>query len=280
MTTLDDKILGEKSHYYCSSSSSEGESDEESDREEGAPVKGAASAPQETEVRQWSGTSSNTGPKGVLKDWQRYKQLETEKRIEQEKIDLAKRLALSCTTSQTENNEDPELLDLMNDDILAEFRKQRMEEMFMKKIDVKFGQLVDLRSGPDFVKAIDDEQPTVTIIVHIYEECVAPCKIMNNCLSSLAADYPHVKFCKLMGSVAGLSHRFKVDGIPALLVYKGGQMVGNFIRVTDDLGDEFYDGDVENFLIEHGMIVDRFCVPSIISKPPEADEEGSDFSLE
>ena len=31
-------------------------------------------------TRDWDGSSANTGPKGVIKDWQRYKQLETEKR--------------------------------------------------------------------------------------------------------------------------------------------------------------------------------------------------------
>ena len=39
-----------------------------------------------------------TGPKGVVEDWRRFKQLEVEKREEQskEKADLAKRLTLTC----------------------------------------------------------------------------------------------------------------------------------------------------------------------------------------
>ena len=39
-----------------------------------------------------------TGPKGVIKDWQRYKQLEAEKRASQslEKMQLAKKLTLTC----------------------------------------------------------------------------------------------------------------------------------------------------------------------------------------
>jgi hypothetical protein len=31
-------------------------------------------------------------------------------------------------------------------------------------------------------------------------------------------------------------------------------MVGNFIRLKDDFGSEFYPGDVENFLIENGIL--------------------------
>lgn len=39
-----------------------------------------------------------TGPKGVIQDWRRYKQLETEKREEHEKerIELAKKLSVQC----------------------------------------------------------------------------------------------------------------------------------------------------------------------------------------
>ena len=73
MATLDDKLLGEKLHYYCSSSEDEGE-----EEEEGTGVRGESSSVAPS--RDWDGSSANTGPKGVIKDWQRYKQLETEKR--------------------------------------------------------------------------------------------------------------------------------------------------------------------------------------------------------
>ena len=39
-------------------------------------------------------------------------------------------------------------------------------------------------------------------------------------------------------------------GLPALLVYKGGQLIGNFVRVSDQLGDDFFAMDVESFLQE------------------------------
>ena len=42
--------------------------------------------------------SQQTGPKGVLKDWRRYRQMETEKRKEKERErrQLAKKLTLTC----------------------------------------------------------------------------------------------------------------------------------------------------------------------------------------
>ena len=82
MATLDDKLLGEKLHYYCSSSEDEGEDSEESGVVGGAGGGGGGggSSSGVATSTEWDGSSANTGPKGVIKDWQRFKQLETEKR--------------------------------------------------------------------------------------------------------------------------------------------------------------------------------------------------------
>lgn len=70
MSTLEDKILGEKLHYYCSSSSEDEENDDsgESDKEYG-DVKYTENAARymASSYSEWDGTSSNTGPKGVIK---------------------------------------------------------------------------------------------------------------------------------------------------------------------------------------------------------------------
>ena len=77
---MDDKLLGEKLHYYCSSSEDEGGSDDEGDKGAGGGGSSQGVA-QQQQGQAWDGASANTGPKGVLKDWQRYKQLETEMRL-------------------------------------------------------------------------------------------------------------------------------------------------------------------------------------------------------
>ena len=55
-------------------------------------------------------------------------------------------------------------------------------------------------------------------------------------------------------STVNLSKHFKKEGIPALLVYKNGQLIGNFIHVTDYLDEDFYSSDVETFLTDRGML--------------------------
>ncbi|PSN42731.1 Phosducin-like protein [Blattella germanica] len=288
MTTLEDKLLGEKAHCYCSSSESEGEKsdDEDSVKEEAkSSVREAESVPPPDPYK-WEGASTNTGPKGVMKDWQRYKQLETEKRAEQEKERQAlfQKLSLTCRSALDEEREkaaelDPEMAELLSDDFLLQYQKQRMEEMMTKLSTLPmFGKVFFLKDGEEFLDAVDKEEKTVTIVVHIYEENVPGCEAMNGSLISLSQDYPQVKFCKMIGSVAGMSKRFKISGVPALLVYKAGQLVGNFVRVSEELGNDFFSEDVESFLLEHGMLPDKTCVPSIIKS--QNNDDDSDLSLE
>ncbi|RLU20481.1 hypothetical protein DMN91_007091, partial [Ooceraea biroi] len=274
MSTLEDKILGEKLHYYCSSSSEDEENDSgESDKEYEDVKYTENNAQYMTSYSEWDGTSSNTGPKGVIKDWQRYKQLETEKRESQEKerLQLIKKLSLTCRSALDEEKEkldetDPDLADLLGDEFLLQYQRQRMKEMLAKAEKLCFGSVIDLESTDQFLEAIDEEDKSVTIVVHIYEDNVPSCEAMNGCLASLAGEYPHVKFCRILGSIAGLSKQFKKFGVPALLVYKKGQVIGNFVHMTDHLGTDFYSSDVEAFLIEHGMLNDKNCVPLIVSK--------------
>lgn len=68
MATLEDKILGEKLEYYCSSSSEDEANDSENSDFENKENACAKEIPTSTSsYDQWEGTSSNTGPKGVIR---------------------------------------------------------------------------------------------------------------------------------------------------------------------------------------------------------------------
>ncbi|KAJ3662362.1 hypothetical protein Zmor_006716 [Zophobas morio] len=272
MATLEDKILGEKLHNYCSSSSSEesdGDSDLDHNKQEQAGSPETSAVP---EINKWEGTSTNTGPKGVIKDWQRYKQLENEKRSEdeREKISLMKKLTLTVQSALDEEREkaaleDPEMAELLSDAFLLKYQKDRLQEMVLQtNHNITFGELYVLKDSEELLNAIDEENKSVTVVVHIYENNVEACHTMNKCLKQLCKIYKNVKFCAILSSRAGMSKRFKADGVPALLIYKGGQLVGNFIRLSDDLGNDFQPEDIQGFLVEHGMLEDKSCTPLLI----------------
>ncbi|KAH8378833.1 hypothetical protein KR009_001694 [Drosophila setifemur] len=272
MATLEDKLLGEKLEYYCSSS--EGE-DNDGDDGDGDSRKGAGkpsgltintdpNAAPPGGFRQQG--STNTGPKGVVKDWQRFKQLEAERRDETERQRLALAKKLSMTTATAAEDEerkrqeelDAEMDELMSEDFLQQFQKQRMAEMLRQTgHHQQFGKVQQLTTHEEFLACVEQENKHTTIIIHIYERNLSACSTLNKCLDSLASDYPSIKFAKICSSVAGMSRDFRTKGLPALLVYKAQALIGNFVRLTDDLSDDFFASDVESFLIEHGILVDR-----------------------
>ncbi|KAH8026591.1 hypothetical protein HPB51_022052 [Rhipicephalus microplus] len=174
MATLEDRILGEKLQYYCSSS----EDEDEQAESDGSPshLPAAEKAPPPPGIKQREGCSVNTGPKGVLKDWQRYRQLQSERREEQERerLQLIKKLSLTCRSElETENKskEEEETPQEEDDDFLREYMRKRMEEM-MAEINArpKFGHLSRLEDGQAFLDAVDREKAGVTVIVHIYAQ--------------------------------------------------------------------------------------------------------------
>jgi len=261
MATLDDKLLGEKLHYYCSSSEDEDE-----------PV--LQPAPENQDPRPRVGDGPNTGPKGVIKDWQRYKQLEAEKRAEAdlEKMALAKKLNLSCRSAREDAEEkareqeiDDEMNELMNDAFMQEYMQKRLEEM-MKTVqpNKKFGEVIELKTDLHFLEAIEKEDKSCTVIILIHEDEVAGCDAMRGCIVCLAKKYPTVKFCQIYSSIAGLSKHFKVSGVPALLVYRSSQLISSFVRLTDQLGEDFFAPDVEDFLHEHGLLPNAEEMPKLI----------------
>ena len=136
MATQDDKLLGEKLHYYCSSSEDEAEDNEPAGQDSVAPVSSDG------------GAAMNTGPKGVIKDWQRYKQLEREERAEQEaeKLALAKRLALTCRTDR----EDQE----------AKNKEQSLDEEFEVRNPCK--NLIFIHIISKFIRSLNDLKTNFT----------------------------------------------------------------------------------------------------------------------
>lgn len=270
MATLEDKLMGEKLEYYCSSD--EGEADDDEGNKKSSGRQGPQGfvdpdvCPPPPSAGYRNQSSTNTGPKGVVEDWQRFKQLQAERREESEKqrIELAKKLTMTTATAREEEERkkqeelDEELAELMSEDFLQQFQKQRMAEMLRQCGHTQqFGKVLNLTSHDEFLACVDNENKHTTIIIHIYDRSVFACSTLNKCLETIASDYLTVKFAKICSSVAGMSRDFRTKGLPALLVYKAQSVIGNFVRVTDDLSDDFYASDVESFLIENGVLVDK-----------------------
>lgn len=89
-----------------------------------------------------------------------------------------------------------------------------------------------------------------------------------------------VKFCAAQGSVLGTSALFRSSALPALLLYRGGDLVGNLVRVSDQLGDDFYATDVEALLQEYGLLPEKHAHTTTHSSIRTGNTNDSDSDLD
>ncbi|XP_055274767.1 phosducin [Moschus berezovskii] len=218
----------------------------------------------------FEGQASHTGPKGVINDWRKFK-LESE---DSDSVAPSKKEILRQMSSpQSRDDKDAkerfsrkmsvqeyELIhkDKEDENCLRKYRRQCMQDMHQKlSFGPRYGFVYELESGEQFLETIEKEQKVTTIVVHIYEDGIKGCDALNSSLTCLAAEYPMVKFCKIKASNTGAGDRFSSDVLPTLLVYKGGELLSNFISVTEQLAEEFFTGDVESFLNEYGLLPEK-----------------------
>lgn len=175
-----------------------------------------------TPLTNWRSTAPQTGPKGVIKDFQRYKQFENEQRESQdaEKLALMKKLSLSCRSYIDEKveqklNAGEDLGDDTddNDPFIKEYIAKRMREMLeryqQREVKKVFGDLAFLNTGEALLSILEDKDlKNILVVTHVYNRKIPECKTMNSCLDKLAKKYQHVKFCCLDASVAGMSYEF------------------------------------------------------------------------
>ncbi|XP_012877237.1 PREDICTED: phosducin [Dipodomys ordii] len=218
----------------------------------------------------FEGQATHTGPKGVIHDWRKFK-LESEDgdSIPPSKKDILRQMSSPQSRDDKDSKErisrkmsiqEYELIhqDKEDENCLRKYRRQCMQDMHQKlSFGPRYGFVYELETGEQFLETIEKEQKITTIIVHIYEDGVKGCDALNSSLSCLASEYPMVKFCKIKASNTGAGERFSSDVLPTLLVYKGGELISNFISVAEQLSEEFFSGDVESFLNEYGLLPER-----------------------
>lgn len=233
MANLEDKILNGPAVGYCSSS------DEEDD--EDAPVIVPEEEIQEDSYGPVPRGIRNTGPKGVIEDWKAFTEEQEKVKIEKEKQIIAAAKFGMLTGKKEMEEEDEEL------EALRQLRLQQLKDCVSAKAKV-----VELTSKEQFLTAIEKCR-NMLLLIHIYENGVVGCETMNEVMCSIAAQFPRVRLARVKSSVLETSARFTTFGLPTLQVYYSDTLVGNFVRICDQLGEDFKPFDLVQFLYSHDI---------------------------
>ncbi|KAL7072119.1 hypothetical protein ACQ4LE_008342 [Meloidogyne hapla] len=233
MANFEEKFLDGPNVGYCSSS------DDEQDllKEEQNSAYNFAKY-QKTE---------RTGPKGVLTDHELFKK---EKFIEQRAKEAA--LLKEATRFTLENppnrfeEEDEEELELKR------IRERRVEQL---KSRAK-GQILKISDRFEFLDLIEQQSPDNYLFILIHLDGNERCEHLNSALLELSGilnNQEKMKFYKIESIVLGTSNKFTKEALPVLQIYKAGQLIGNFICLDKEMGEDYDGQDLLNFLKRNGI---------------------------
>ncbi|KAJ1567297.1 hypothetical protein HK405_006450 [Cladochytrium tenue] len=140
---------------------------------------------------------------------------------------------------------------------LEGYRARRLLELAGLANRPRFGKCEELTSDEALLRAIDDEDTSVVVAVHLYDPRVEACRQVNVFLAGLAPLYPSVRFLRIVAKVADSD--FDPLALPAILVYQGGKLLCPLLRIVDEIDGWARTGrcsleDFEFFLRRNGVL--------------------------
>jgi hypothetical protein len=98
---------------------------------------------------------------------------------------------------------------------------------------LEFGEALDIGGEGWYIQHIEEEDPRVTIVLHIYEPHLHKCVLINRHLDEIAQKWTHVKILKLQSIDSGVS----VDPrqLPIISIYRGGKLAQVLKNFSDEL---------------------------------------------
>jgi hypothetical protein len=160
-------------------------------------------------------------------------------------------VASHATVKQLEElEEDDEFAD---DAFLAKYRQQRISELQEKNRQKVHGEVLEI-SRDQWTREINAASSLSWVFVHLYEEYVKDCVVLNRVLAEIARKHAQVKFVKIRAQTAVPD--WPDGNLPAAYLYKDGamrkQLVGSREIATGP--PPFTSLSVERKLVELGVL--------------------------
>uniref|UniRef100_A0A183BJK5 Phosducin domain-containing protein n=1 Tax=Globodera pallida TaxID=36090 RepID=A0A183BJK5_GLOPA len=234
MAALDEKLLDGPSVGYCSSS------EDEDGGGSAAPCSSAMDGGQNAAGAVSDGTP-RTGPKGVLADYERFQREKSARAVldEAKFLEAANRFSLTQKPTDAAGDGEPE-------DELEHIRNRRVTRLK----NMARGRILEVPSRLEFLSLIENESCHGALLCEQSDQ-------LNDALLELAGRLGSrpatARFYKVQARVLGTSENFVLNALPALQVYRSEQLIGNFIRLSDDLGEDYDGNELHTFLRGHGI---------------------------
>ena len=175
-------------------------------------------------------------------------------------------VAANATTKELDELEEDD--DFCDDAFLAKYREQRISEMRDKQRAKVHGEVLEIQRD-QWTREINASSNLSWVFVHLYEDHVRDCVVLNRGLAEIAKRHAQVKFVKIRAKTAVPD--WPDGNLPAAYLYKDGEMRTQLVgsREIAKGPPPFTALSVERKLVELGVL-----------KVEDVEEEASDEERE
>ena len=143
--------------------------------------------------------------------------------------------------------------DFSDDNMLQKYREQRLIEMKEKTARDCYGgvKLIDKR---DWTSEVNDCSHNNWVIVHMFQDSVIECRLMDEVINDLAAKFKYIKFVRIKSTAA--VENWPDRNLPTLFMYHEGEARDQIMTLQNLGGKTMKLQDLEWALVQKGIIID------------------------
>lgn len=144
-----------------------------------------------------------------------------------------------------------ELEDSEDEAVLLEYRNKRIAELKALAEKQKFGSVREI-SGQDYIDEVNKAGDGIYVVLHLYEQGITLCALINQFMNTLASRYPEVKFIKSIATTC--IPNFPEKNLPSIFIYYEGTIQKQIIGPEELRGEKLTIDELEYMLGKYGAI--------------------------
>lgn len=146
-----------------------------------------------------------------------------------------------------------ELEDEEDEEFLEEYKQKRLKELQQLNQVSKFGSVYPI-TKPEYKTEITDASKDTFVWAHLSLQSSLQSRLLSSLFITLAGKFKEIKFVEIPGSRA--VENYPDSNCPTILIYFNGDVVKQFVTLTQLGGNDTRISDLEKILVEIGAVKD------------------------
>jgi Phosducin len=122
---------------------------------------------------------------------------------------------LEHKTAEELKEMEEDALDEEDEKMFREYLDKRKSEISSYKAKPKFGDIIEI-SRDEYVREVTNAPKGVFVVLHLYQDSIESCHLINRFFAEISKEHPHVKFLKIVSTKA--IENYPERNVPTVLI--------------------------------------------------------------